>query len=53
MIDDRHIIICCVIFFGDVMTLGGGEKIQFYLEFTLAHIIILAIFFIEGKLKKK
>jgi len=23
-------IICCVIFFGDVMTLGGGVKIQFY-----------------------
>lgn len=30
MIDDTDMIICCVIFFGDVMTLGGGGENENY-----------------------
>lgn len=30
MINDRYMIMCCVIFFGDMMTLGGRGKNENY-----------------------
>lgn len=49
----RHIIICCVIFFGDMVALGGGGENQNYFGVYSRLYIYISIFPIHYKIKKK
>ena len=51
---NRHIIICCVIFFGDMVALGGRGKNEFYLKvYSRSYNYISISLYGREKLKKK